>query len=573
MNMHPLTGIDSGAPRIMAILLAALQALASPLTAQAAEPVVPGAGTILRQVQPVTPPVPSSSGTGLAIEQEGGGKLPPSAPFRVKTFQITGNTLFDTPTLHALVADAEGTSLTFAQLNERVARITGYYRSNGYPLARAILPAQTVQSGVVRIEVIEARYSKVRLENSSRVDGSLFEATLSPVKKGQSIGQTALDHSLLLLSDIPGVAVTATLKPGEDLGTSELLVNVALGPAIEGNVVLDNYGNRYTGEAHIGGTVNFNNPLHHGDVLSASALSSGSGLNYGSLAYNSLLNGQGTRMGGSYSALHYRLGGSLDLLDAHGTAQVASVWTMHPFVRSREVNVYGLVHYDRLQLRDRIDSSGIRTDRHLGNARMSLSGDVHDRLMSNAISTWNVGWTWGRVSFDDEAAQSADAASASTQGRFSKWTVSLSRLQELTAADSLYLAFSGQWANGNLDASEKMAAGGPYTVRGYDMGAISSDSGYQGTVELRHDIDFAWMNQDQYQAVLFVDSAHLTLNETPWVAGTNSATVSGAGVGVHWAGTNQWTARMYVATRIGSTPELVARNAFTRAWAEISKGF
>lgn len=198
---------------------------------------------------------------------------------------------------------------------------------------------------------------------------------------------------------------------------------------------------------------------------------------------------------------------------------------------------------------------------------------MHDGLLSNAISTWNVGWTWGRVGFDDEATQSADAASASTEGRFSKATVSLSRLQELTAANALYLAFTRQWASDNLDASEKMIAGGPYTVRGYDMGAICGDSGYQGTVELRHDLDFAWMNQDQYQAVLFMDSAHLMLNETPWTAGTNDATVSGAGVGLHWAGANQWAARLYVATRIGPTPELVARNASTRAWAEISKGF
>jgi len=554
------------------IAAAVLLAIASPLV-RAAQPPVPGAGTILRQVQPVTPPAPSSSGTGLSIEQKDGLALPPSAPFQVNSFQISGNTLFDTPTLHALVADAEGASLTFAQLSDRVARITSYYRSKGYPLARAILPAQTIQSGVVRIQVIEANYSEVTLENSSRVNDALLRDTLSPVKNGEVIGQRSLDHSLLLLSDIPGVAVTATLKPGEGLGTSDLLVNVAPGRALEGNVVLDNYGNRYTGEAHIGATLNFNNPLHHGDVFSVSALSSGEGLNYGSLAYNSVLNGQGARMGGSYSALHYKLDGSLVALDAHGTAQVGSVWLMQPFVRSREVNVYGMVQYDRLELHDRVDSSSIRTDRHLGNARLTLSGDVHDEVFSNAISTWSVGWTWGRVGFDDEDAHAADVASADSEGRFSKWTLSLSRLQALSAANALYLSFTAQWANENLDPSEKMLAGGPYTVRGYDMGAVSGDRGYQGTIELRHDLNFAWMKQDQLQAVVFADSAHLRLNETPWVGGKNDATLSGAGAGLHWFAANLWAARVYVATRLGSTPEVLGHTSSTRAWAEISKGF
>lgn len=572
--MNTLVAIkdDAQQPRAMKRARVALMVALCPLVAQAAEPVVPSAGTILREVQPALRSAPASTGTGLTIEHEGS-ELPSSAPFLVKSIQITGNTLFDTPTLHALVADAEGNNLTLVQLNERVTRITDYYRSRGYSLARAMIPAQRLQGGMVRIEVIEARFGKVTFDNDGRVNDRLLEATLSPLQGGQPIDQAALDHSLLLLSDLPGVAVNAVLRPGEAVGTSDLLVNIPSAAAIDGNLVLDNYGNGYTGEAHIGATMNLNNPLHHGDVLSASALSSGGGLNYGSLAYDSVLNGRGARAGGSYSALHYRLGGSLDPLDAHGTAQVASLWAMHPFVRSRHVNLYGLIQYDRLQLRDHIDAAAIRTDRHLGNARASLSADVRDELLWGAVSSWNVSWTRGRVGFDDQAAQSVDAATAKTQGEFSKWNVSLSRLQGLSPTNTLYLAVSGQWSNDNLDAAEKTIAGGPLTVRGYDMGALSGDSGYLGTVELRHDLLFAWALQSRFQVVAFVDSARVTINETAWVAGANSATLSGAGVGLNWAGSNQWGARFYVATRPNSPAELMASHASTRAWAQISKVF
>jgi hemolysin activation/secretion protein len=68
---------------------------------------------------------------------------------------------------------------------------------------------------------------------------------------------------------------------------------------VTGNVTLSNYGSSYTGYTRIGGTVNLINPLHHGDVLTLSGLSSGSDLtNYARVAYESLLNGQGSRMGG-----------------------------------------------------------------------------------------------------------------------------------------------------------------------------------------------------------------------------------------------------------------------------------
>lgn len=388
-------------------LVAALLAALAPLAVQAAGPVVPDAGSILQQMQPLTPPTPSPSGTGLTIDAEGAGKLPPSAPFEVKNIKIVGNKKIDTATLHALVADAEGKSLTLTQLNELAARITDYYSSHGFALARAYIPAQVIKDGVVHIKIVAARYGKTILDNRSRVNDPLLTATLAPLQSGQDIGQAGLDHVLLLLSDVPGVVVNATLKPGEAVETADLLVNTTPGPAVSGNVVLDNYGNRYTGRERIGGTVDFINPLRHGDALSLSCLSSGNGMNYGRLAYESLLNGQGTHMGGSWSVLSYTLGDTLASLDAHGTAQVQSLWAKHPLVRSRDVNLNGQIQYDRLQLRDHVDASAIRTDRSLENWTVSLSGDVRDTLLSGGITSWNLGWTEGHVGFDDAAAQAA----------------------------------------------------------------------------------------------------------------------------------------------------------------------
>lgn len=567
--------LDRKLPRTLKPFLTALLVILSPLTAQAAGPVAPDAGSILQQIKPVTPPAPSSTGTGLTIEREGGGKPPPSTPVGVKTFQISGNTLFDTPTLHALVADAEGQSLTLVQLDDVAARITDYYHSHGYPLARAFIPAQIVQSGIVRMEIMEARYGKIKLDNRSQVNDPLLQDTLSSLQSGLAISQIGLDHALLLLSDIPGVAVDATLKPGEAIGTADLLVETAPGPAVSGNVVLDDYGNRYTGRARAGFTVNFNNPLHHGDYFSLSGLTSGNGLKYGRITYESLLSGRGTRMGVSYSALHYILGDTLVSLNGHGIAQVGSLWAKHPLIRLQGVNLYGQIQYDQMQLRDSIDASAIQTDRHLKSWTVSLAGDARDELPSGALNTWNVGWTSGRVGFDNVAAQLADAATVSTQGSFSKWNANLARLQSLGSKNELFLTFSGQGAKANLDPSEKMIAGGPYTVRAYDMGAVSGDTGYLLTAEFRHDLGPVW-RQREWQAVVFVDKAHVTVNKKLWpsaAGGANSATLSGAGVGLNWSGRNQWSARTYIANPLGSTPELVGSKASIRAWVEIGKGF
>ena len=543
-----------------------------PFAALAADQVSPpNAGTILQQAQPVKPAVPSSTGTGLTIQSENGAQLPPSAPFAVNSIQITGNSTFTTPTLHALVANAEGQSFTLEQFSAVVARITDYYHTHDYPLARAIIPAQTIKDGVVRVMVIEARYGTINLDNRSRAGTALVQKTLSSLQPGQPVEQQGLDHALLLVSDIPGVVSVATLKPGEAVGTSDLQIQANPSAPVTATVALDNYGDRYSGRARIGANMNFIEPFHHGDDLSVGLLSSGSDMDYGSLSYETLLNGLGTRVGGSFAALHYSLGDTLEALDAHGTAQVASAWIRQPLVRNGEWNLYGQLRYDHQKLDDDIDATDLKTDRHLDNWSISLNGDWRDALLAGGMGTWSLAVTRGRVDFDNATAELADSATARTQGSFTRWNGNLAHLLNLTPDDALYLTVTGQWSNRNLDASQKMVAGGPYTVRAYDIDAISGDTGILGSLEFRHALGQLFAGR--LQVLAFVDSERVTVNKDPWVTGTNSATLRGAGLGAQWTGPHQWLVRSYVAAPLGSAPDLVGIGHSVHAWAEIDKGF
>jgi hemolysin activation/secretion protein len=538
----------------------------------AAEQTVPNAGVILQQAQSLNLFTPTPSASGVAFERERAVKPISSAPFLVKKVLLTGQSLFDSSTLHALVSDVEGKSLTLAQLDESVGRITEFYHSHGYPLSRAVIPAQTIQTGTVNIQIIEARYASITVDNHSRVNGLLFERTLSSLKQGQPVQQAQLERAVLLASDIPGVVVSSTLKPGDTLGTSSIDINVNTASQLTGSVTADNDGNQYTGKVRLGATVNAINPLHNGDVFSVSALSTGSAMNYANLAYETLATGEGTRVGLSYSALHYVLGNSLADIDAHGRAQVGSVWVKQPIVRSLAFNLYGQIQYDHKQLDDEIDVAAIRTDRRLNSWTVSLYGDSRDALLSGGVNTWNVGWVGAaRLAFDNAAAQSVDASSANTQGKFSILDASLSRLQNLDAKNALYVRLSGQLASKNLDQSDKLLAGGVYTVRAYDIGAVTGDTGLFGSAEYRHDFGAVW--EGQLRGIAFFDSEHVTVNKNTWVAGANSATLSGAGIGFDWAGPDQWSARASIATPIGPKPALVGNDKSVRAWAEVDKGF
>lgn len=528
-------------------------------------------GTILQQIKFAEPHIPLSTKSSLTIKQEEGDILKQSIPFIIQQIQIIGNTHFDTQTLHLLVADGEGKNLSLVKLDELANRITDYYNNNGYLLARAIIPAQTIQNGIVRIQIIEVTYNKVILHNRSRVNDSLLLKTLSPIKAGEPVTQKELHHSLLLLSDIPGVVSTSTLKAGEKIATSDLTVNVIPTAMASGNVLVDNYGSRYTGRGRISTTLSGNNLLNHGDTLKLNTLNSGRGLNYGRIAYESIVNGSGTQIGGSYSSLHYVLGESLTFLNAHGTAQVESLWIKHPFIRSQSLNLYTLLQYDNLKLRDHMDTTSTQTDRHLQNGTLSFDMDIRDSILSGGLNTVNLGLTTGCVTFKDTAAELYDAQTTDTQGQFSKLNLYLSRLQYLSQKNELQIDFSLQAASTNLDSSAKIITGGPYSLRAYDVGAIAGDNWYSTVAEFRHKLDP--IRKEEFQLIAFIEQANVTLNKRTWSRGENHATLNDAGIGINWYGSDQWSGRIYTAIAVGASSPLVESSNSPRLWVEIRKEF
>lgn len=551
-------------------LCCVVMAAALPQAGLAAPPPTPDSGALLQQNKAPPDVAPSSGSTGIVLESPGRATLPASAPFVVNQIQIDGNTAFDTPTLHALVADVEGHEQTLQQLGEVVYRITSYYHDHGYPLARAYIPAQSIHDGVLRVSVIEARYGQVLLTNHSLARDEVLRSTLSNLNIGDLVEQNRLDRTLLLLSDIPGVSATSLIRPGTEVGSSDLMVDASATPAWNGSTTFDNYGNTFTGRDRLSGTWNWIDPLKLGDVLSVYALSTGRNMDNLSLTYETQLGGQGTRLGGSASALHYTLGDTLTNIDGHGIAQVGSVWIKYPWQRSVNVNVYSQFQLDYKKLDDDIDSTGIKTNRHIDGATMSLNGDERDTFLAGAVSSWSFAWRAGQLDFDSAAAAALNAKSAQTSGGFVKWNANYTRVQNLNENTALQVSLSAQWSNTNLDSAEKMVAGGPYSVRAYDMGAVSGDCGLLGSIELHQNLDELVSG---LQGIVYVDSEHVTVNHNPWAAGINGASLSGAGVGLNWSNASGWHAKLSVAAPTGPVPALVSGGKKARGWIELGAWF
>jgi hemolysin activation/secretion protein len=530
------------------------------------------AGGLMQQI----PPSPQSQMVAPALEVKPASQ-PVSAPqdsakIVVNRLQVTGAKVYTEARLLAVTGFAAGSNLSLTDLQGMAAKIATHYRQNGYFVAQAYVPAQEIQGGVVTIAVIEGQYGKVSLNNQTNVSNRLANDLMAGINSGDTVANAPLEHRLLLLSDLPGVKVNSSLVPGAAPGSSDLIVDLTPGKRISGSIDADNAGNYYTGSNRIGATINFNEPLGLGDVASLRALTSGAGLNYLRGAYQMQF-GKATA-GVAYSALRYELGEEFASLGAHGTAQVASLYGSYPLIRSRNENLYAGLVLDAKTFQDKVDATGSVADKKAQVLTASVSGNGIDTLGGGGQMSYALAWSTGNIDLQTPGVQALDATTAQSSGRFNKLAFNMSRLQRVTDSVSLFAAINGQYAWNNLDVSEKMELGGMYGVRAYPEGEAYADQGYLLNLEARWQLPKLTTSlPGQVQVIGFIDTGRVSINKTPWAAGDNQRTLSGAGVGVNWYETNNFMVRAYYAVKVGDEAATSAPDKSGRFWIQAVKYF
>ncbi len=551
---------------------ACLLLVCSPLmAAEAVAPAVPNAGSLLREVPPATTPQPQAA---PATTTPASPVADTGPAFEIKRIVFKGNSAVPTETLQALAGDALGPRVTLARVQATADRLTAQYRAQGYPLSRVVVPEQDITQGVLTLEVIEARLSQVVFNNQGRMDTAVLNRLSSPLQQGAAITDKALDRALLLMSDVPGTRIGATIRPGQEVGTSDILITNAEGPLTAAQVSLDNEGNRYTGRIRALGQLQVFNPLRQGDVLGLTALSSGRNMNFGRVSYEIPVGRMGASLGGALSLLNYKLGAELEALDGHGAAGTSSAWLRMPFVRSHRWNLHGQLQFDANRLSDQVDSTQIKQDRHIDVYSGGLSGDALDIGLQGGSTSWGVNLGLGSVQFNNVNAGLNDAASAQVSGSFTKLSWSLNHVQYLGDKFSLLASVSGQQGSTNMDSSQKLGLGGTGAVRAYRPAVVSGDAGYLARLELRYALPLP-ASCGNTQLTAFWDQGHVQVNKRPWAAVTsdNGATLSGLGLGARWAGGDQWGADLSVAAATGPRSSLVKDARGAVVWARVSKGF
>lgn len=516
----------------------------------------PDAGSLMQQLErerkPALPPkaLPTEPAQPPAMQPQ------PGTSVTVRSFRFVGNSLLSAAQLDPAVTSYLNRPLDLAQLQAASAAVAEVYRAAGW-IVRAYLPRQDIADGVVTIQILEAVFGGVVLEGTpaGRVGLEQIRRDIQEQQKvGELLNADALDRALLIADDLPGVAVAGSLREGAQPGQTDLVLKMADEPLAVGEVNLDNTGARSTGANRLSANLYLNSPLNRGDLLSANYIHS-EGSDYLRVAATSPIGLGGWRIGANVSSMHYRMVvAEFATGDFKGTSDSAGLEASYPLVRSRLQNLYFNAGADFKSF-DNQAIGGTATRYKAKTLTLGLTGNLFDRVGGGGANSASLVLTHGQLDLAGSPNQASDATSTQSEGSFAKLRYSASRQQSITDDLSFYGALSGQWADKNLDSSEKFYLGGSGGVRAYPGNEAGGAHGHLLSLELRMRL------LQGFNLTGFYDVGSVATNQNNNFIGApalNDYSLKGAGLALAWQGTSGLTAKATWARRIGDNPNTTA---------------
>lgn len=490
------------------VALAALQshtALSQPAVPSSAEP-----SRAQQQIAPIERPTVAPTTSGLisgttAVAAPAGSE---KVKFVLKSVKIEGMTAYSEAEAEALYRDRIGTTISLADVYAMAQSLTVKYRNEGYILTQVVVPDQTIAGGNIRLRVVEGYVDRVIIQGATRDKRAFLQGYADKIRAERPLNSQKLERYVLLMNDLAGVSARAVLSPsGTHVGASDITIMIDDTKTYDLFGQIDNRGTRYLGPLQMNIGTRLNNVAGFNEGINLQAVTAFSDLNdremdYFGFSWGQPLNHEGTKLSIGASVTSTDPGYVLSANDVEGLAKNINVELSHPFIRTRNENLFGALKFNYLNS-TRKDNLGLGdTTDHLRVLRAAGTYQLTDRWVG--INTANLELSKGLGILG--ASDKGDANMTRTGGdpEFVKATLELSRLQRLSSVFDVFVSAAGQKSNDTLLASEEFGVGGINYGSAYDSSEITGEEGVAGRVELRANNPFT-MPVELFQLYGFYD--------------------------------------------------------------------
>ncbi|MCG3175159.1 MAG: Heme/hemopexin transporter protein HuxB [Candidatus Omnitrophica bacterium] len=478
-------------------------------------------------------------------------------PFTVTRIAVTGSEALPQAEWRRVVGPYEGRELTLSQARSIASQLTGLYRAAGYVTSRAYLPPQDLSAGTLEIRILEGRIETLQTRGLRYTRADRIERDFEPLR-GRPLKLDTLKSALRNANSRPDRTVRTVIVPGQDLGASDLVLDVDDRRPYHLGAEINNHGTEATGRERAHVWLRHTNLLGWDDRLAVRAQGGEHVFGLSAQAVYPLADDL-TEIGWQAGYTDVSIGGLLTPLDLGGEAYLAGLTLDRRVYDGKHVR---LTWANRLDYK-KIENTLLGIETSQDDLRMVRTGARIEQQDRWGRTFAYIEGTLGTAEFGGSEKNDPRLSRRAAGAPWVKLTALLQRLQALWAGGLGVARLQAQVTPDSLVSAEQLEAGGVGSVRGYPQSDTLSDAGVTGGVELRQELGFLpvearvpWTRTSWRQALratVFVDAAHAVVR-APAAGEDRSRSLCGAGIGLRLDLPDGLEARVEWAWPLGDEP-------------------
>ncbi len=488
--------------------------------------------------------------------------------------------------LELSVTQQPETGYSIGQLQDVANEVRNYYREKGLILAQVVVPVQTVEGGVVDLELFVGTLGRVLTEGNLAYSSAVLNDVFGDLV-GKPINKADVEAALLRLTDFPGLTVFGVFQPGLKVGTADIVLKVQDESRFDVAMRVDNHGTKETGKNRFRTIIDWNNPTGGADRLSLSVQQTYQPkLNvFKAVDYERYMWGGKYLFKAFFNTNKFDIGGEFKANRIHSDTENIGVSMQRSFIRSRVENLSMDVGFTKKKADTTTAGQPTNEDR-LAVFTLGLDYDSVDTYNPFAQFLLEEQATGGGINFaslefsrglNDFVASMGSHADAQAKlngfrpsrssgvdqrfasGQFSKLFGSYTRLQTVSRQISLLFRSEFQWSDDLLVPLEQYSIGGPDQVRAFPVAQVLADRALFYSVELLFNAPFIAEKQafgnrtwgELLQLGLFYDFAVGRLNEPTAADDKTWENYKGLGLGLRFNIPGSIESRVFWAWEVG----------------------
>ncbi len=499
----------------------------------------------------------------------------------VRDFRLDGVDDATAAKVLPLLESSRNRDLTMSDIYAAANTVTAYFRQNGMMMAKAHVLKQDASSGILTIKVVQGRLGKVSIDKQSVTHDFLLEGIIADnLQANAPLTRDGVEGAITRIDALPGEKQPViNVTPGQEPGTTDLVVSTKPENRITGYAMADNEGSKYTGTNRLRFGLTVNSPFGLGDQITLSGQRTEAlGLQDYKANYAFPLLPSG-RLRANVGLLRttYELGDIYRDLDATGTSHGWEAGLSYDLVNTFEDTIQIAMRTESRQLKDSILGTTLNSRQQ---QKATLSAPMTTR------NSWFFGYSTALtltpslsgsyVDYHDSAEAEANRAGANSLGTTVWSGVDGSASVFLSDTWSLRGNVKAQRVlkDKNLDSSDQLSISGPDGVWSFAQG-VTGDNGYLLSLEARYNLPT--FDSFLHSVGVFTDLGRVYVQNDDYTGIGSGTRLSDIGLGYYssfeYDNDRYLMANLRLAHTLGPQPATGVRNARAKVLGEIGLTF